>query len=183
MSVPNPAPTPDAAGADPSMEDILASIRRILSEEEEQAAEAAQSDPADEVFELDESMLRPVAAAAVPEPVEAAPPRIEPPAPSAEPATVAAPVIPPPAQPAPIVVEPLIASEPAAMAIGAMGELVRSLQSERSTPVYRGGPTLEDLVREEMRPLLKSWLDTHLPGMVERVVRSEIERLAGRAGV
>jgi len=37
--------------------------------------------------------------------------------------------------------------------------------------------TLEDLVRDEMRPLLKEWLDTHLPPMVERLVRAELERL------
>jgi cell pole-organizing protein PopZ len=38
--------------------------------------------------------------------------------------------------------------------------------------------TLEDLVRELLRPLLKAWLDENLPGMVERLVRSEIERVA-----
>ena len=38
--------------------------------------------------------------------------------------------------------------------------------------------SLEDLVREMLRPLLKTWLDENLPGMVERLVRSEIERVA-----
>ena len=38
--------------------------------------------------------------------------------------------------------------------------------------------TLEDLVREMLRPLLKSWLDDNLPGMVERIVRAEIERVS-----
>jgi len=38
--------------------------------------------------------------------------------------------------------------------------------------------SLEDLVRELLRPLLKAWLDENLPGMVERLVRSEIERLS-----
>ena len=42
--------------------------------------------------------------------------------------------------------------------------------------------TLEDLVREMLRPMLKTWLDDNLPGMVERLVRAEIERVArGRA--
>ena len=45
----------------------------------------------------------------------------------------------------------------------------------------RGGPTLEDMVREELRPLLKTWLDTNLPALVERLVRAEIERVVGRA--
>jgi cell pole-organizing protein PopZ len=35
-------------------------------------------------------------------------------------------------------------------------------------------------VRAELRPLLKQWLDTNLPGMVERLVRVEIERVVGR---
>ena len=58
---------------------------------------------------------------------------------------------------------------------------MRTLASERSTRVHSSGPTLEDLVREEMRPLLKHWLDTHLPEMVERLVHAEIERVVRRA--
>ena len=38
--------------------------------------------------------------------------------------------------------------------------------------------TLEDLVREMLRPLLKNWLDDNLPTIVERLVRAEIERVA-----
>ena len=38
--------------------------------------------------------------------------------------------------------------------------------------------TLEDLVREMLRPMLKSWLDSNLPPLVERLVREEIERVA-----
>ncbi|AXK79824.1 DUF2497 domain-containing protein [Pseudolabrys taiwanensis] len=38
--------------------------------------------------------------------------------------------------------------------------------------------TLEDLVKEMLRPLLKSWLDDNLPGLVERIVRAEIERVS-----
>ena len=38
--------------------------------------------------------------------------------------------------------------------------------------------TLEDLVREMLRPMLKSWLDDNLPGLVERLVRAEIERVS-----
>jgi len=46
--------------------------------------------------------------------------------------------------------------------------------------VRSGGPTIEDIVREELRPLLKAWLDTNLPPIVERLVRAEIERVVGR---
>ena len=38
--------------------------------------------------------------------------------------------------------------------------------------------TLEDLVKEMLRPMLKSWLDNNLPGMVDRIVRAEIERVS-----
>ena len=38
--------------------------------------------------------------------------------------------------------------------------------------------TLEDVVRETLRPVLKSWLDENLPSLVERMVQAEIERVA-----
>ncbi len=41
----------------------------------------------------------------------------------------------------------------------------------------RNGRTLEDLVSELIRPMLKAWLDENLPDMVERLVRAEIERV------
>jgi cell pole-organizing protein PopZ len=77
--------------------------------------------------------------------------------------------------------EPLVTAESAAATQSVVAGLMRQLSTERSTPVYREGPSLEDLVREEMRPLLKYWLDTHLPPMVERLVRSELDRLIARA--
>jgi hypothetical protein len=55
------------------------------------------------------------------------------------------------------------------------------VSSERGSQVYRGGPSIEDVVREEIRPILKDWLDTHLPPLVERLVRAEIERVVNRA--
>jgi hypothetical protein len=61
-----------------------------------------------------------------------------------------------------------------------VNSLVRTL-SERSVRVHSGGPTIEDIVREELRPLLKAWLDENLPPLVERLVRAEIERVVGRA--
>jgi uncharacterized protein len=39
-------------------------------------------------------------------------------------------------------------------------------------------PTLEDVVRETLRPMLKSWLDENLPSLVERMVQAEIARVA-----
>ena len=167
------------------MEDILASIRRILNEDEvapaspaaphagpAQAApempNAGGSGAEDGVLVLDEAMLVPTPSTAHPEAPLASATAAQPPA---EPA--------PPAQPSPG--SGLLAPDTAAAATASVGSLLRTLSSERSTQVHRGGPTIEDLVREELRPLLKVWLDQHLPPMVERVVRHEIERLAGSA--
>jgi cell pole-organizing protein PopZ len=77
--------------------------------------------------------------------------------------------------------ETLVAPEAATATAGLVGDLLRTLSAERTTRVHSGGPTIEDLVRQEMRPLLKGWLDAHLPPLVERLVRAEIERVVGRA--
>ena len=175
-------PAGEPGGADPSMEDILASIRRILNEDEVAPAspaapheEGAQATPVmpnaggsgadDGVLVLDEAMLVPSASAAPT---------------AAEPPPVSSAAEPPPAVP-PAPGSGLLAPDSAAAAAASVGALLRTLSSERTTQVHRGGPTIEDLVREELRPLLKVWLDQYLPPMVERLVRQEIERLAGHA--
>lgn len=150
---------------DPSMEDILASIRRILSEEEAGPAPEPEQHPpvADDVLVLDTSMM-----VAEPEP---------------HPAPVAAPQPPPSPEPAPAAAPPsagLLAPETEQAASGAVNELVRRLATERHTQIHSSGPTIEDLVRAELRPMLKAWLDDHLPPLVERLVRAEIERVVGR---
>ncbi len=48
------------------------------------------------------------------------------------------------------------------------------------TVLVQNARTLEDLVKEMLRPMLKAWLDDNLPGMVDRIVRAEIERVARR---
>jgi cell pole-organizing protein PopZ len=62
-----------------------------------------------------------------------------------------------------------------------LGQLARTVAAERAAPVSRAGPSIEDVVREEIRPLLKEWLDTHLPALMERLVRAEIERVVSRS--
>ena len=44
--------------------------------------------------------------------------------------------------------------------------------------MMQNGGLIEDGVREMLRPMLKTWLDDNLPGIVERLVRQEIERMA-----
>ena len=50
------------------------------------------------------------------------------------------------------------------------------------TVLVNNARTLEDLVREMLRPMLKSWLDDNLPTMVERIVKAEIDRVARGRG-
>jgi len=80
--------------------------------------------------------------------------------------------------------ESLISDKTTDAAASSIGALVRSMTLEKSVAVSKSSAlTIEDIVREEIRPLLKSWLDTHLPSLVERVVRSEIERVINRTVV
>lgn len=53
-----------------------------------------------------------------------------------------------------------------------------AFNSLASTVLSENARTLEDLVKDMMRPMLKDWLDENLPGLVERIVRAEIERVA-----
>jgi cell pole-organizing protein PopZ len=53
-----------------------------------------------------------------------------------------------------------------------------AFNSLANTVLVQNSLTLEDIVREMLRPMLKSWLDDNLPNMVERMVRAEIERVA-----
>ncbi len=50
------------------------------------------------------------------------------------------------------------------------------------TVLVQNARTLEDLVKEMLQPLLKAWLDDNLPGLVERLVRAEIERVSRGRG-
>ena len=191
------------------MEDILASIRKILDEDDAGKAPGGttaephpapapphREAPADDVLMLDESMMvpdEPLALQSFPalqapvsqEPVSQGPvppgpamPELVPPAPVASEPAPPVPM-PPPAITTPLAT-PLVSPAAAGAASGSVEMLMRTLARERTTATHRGGPTIEDLVREEMRPLLREWLDTHLPPLVERLVRTEIERVVNR---
>ena len=180
---------PPAGGQDQSMDDILASIRRILNEAEAAAVateSAEATPPAVPVAEEPEASPPPRAPAP-----EFAPPPIAPPPPAArfapEPLDLTSDMlVTPPNQAASAPrmgmddVSGLIAPAAAAAAAASVGSLLRAVSSERGSQVYRGGPSIEDVVREEIRPILKDWLDHHLPPLVERLVRAEIERVVNR---
>lgn len=158
------------------MEDILASIRRILNEGEGEAEAAAAPEATAEAA--------PAAPAAEAAPAPAAP----------EPETVVA-TDASPAKPEDVfildaemmvteatdaAVEAIASTETVAAASQSVGALKKAL-SERHAQVYKGpAVSLEEIVREEVRPMLKGWLDTNLPAIVERLVRAEIERVVAR---
>jgi uncharacterized protein len=180
---------PPAGGQDQSMDDILASIRRILNEDEAvaEATEGAQA-AAPDAPDAEEPEASPPPRAPAP---EFAPPPIAPPPPVArfapEPLDLTSDMlVTPPNQAASAPrmgmddVSGLIAPAAAAAAAASVGSLLRAVSSERGSQVYRGGPSIEDVVREEIRPILKDWLDHHLPPLVERLVRAEIERVVNR---
>jgi len=179
-----PVPTP---GGDPSMDDILASIRKILNEDDVQAAAppaVAEADQDDEVMDLTSDMMiaapAPTEEMAAPEPP---PPAVEVPVappPAAEMSRPEPPIRPPQAPPVP---QPTLVSLPAAAAAAAsLGQLSRAVAQDRAASISRTmGLSIEDVVREEVRPLLKAWLDANLPPLVERLVRAEIERVMARA--
>ncbi|HEY4545481.1 MAG TPA: DUF2497 domain-containing protein [Pedomonas sp.] len=163
-----------AESKEPTMEEILASIRRIISEEGEAVPEPAKPEPAkaaepapapkpepvsqqsiDDIFEdigeEDEDVLE------LTESVEA-------------PASVAyQPEVPP-------MTESLVSEQTVAATTQTLhslsGLLVRNYPGSENT--------LEGVVREMLRPMLKEWLDANLPEIVERTVAREVARITGR---
>jgi len=59
-----------------------------------------------------------------------------------------------------------------------MNAVESAFNSLANTVLSNNARTLEDLVKEMLRPMLKSWLDDNLPGLVERIVKAEIERVS-----
>jgi uncharacterized protein len=174
---------------EPTMEEIIASIRRIIAEED--AAEPPPRANDDGILELTEmvaedgSIVSVVAMAPVAAPATtAASPSEEPPA-AAE--TRAEPE-PPPPRPAPRTREDdLLSATSAAAAVAALSQLVSEgsdafddLPPAPQRTNLPPGPTLEQTVRDMLRPMLADWLDRNLPPLVEQIVRDEIARL-GRA--
>jgi len=189
-----------AKAQDPSMEEILASIRRIIADDETKPSApqaAAPPPPEPEPVPPPEPL---------PEPEPPPPPELEPrsiesdslaaePIPEvldltedmtaavempsfqtidAEPDVVfAEPVrqesVP---EPSPPVRDDRLLSGSASAAVDA------AFTGLAHTILMNNQRTLEDLVREMLRPMLKTWLDDNLPGLVERLVRAEIERVS-----
>jgi cell pole-organizing protein PopZ len=80
--------------------------------------------------------------------------------------------------------ERLVSDNAAAAATATFAELARTMAQEPSSSgnmPLGSGRTLEDLVKEMLRPMLKDWLDHNLPPMVEHMVRRELDRMTRKA--
>jgi len=191
---------PKSANNDPSMDDILASIRKIISDDEARAQVNSQpgssqagrlgagsraeplshTSSRDDVLMLTDLIEEPKSDSAAAKPIPL--PRIDPvragemPQPSVEPA----------ARPAPD--SSLVGGGAASTATSAFSRLSQAVQDSVPPPaasdpgpvIGSSGKTVEDLVKETLRPMLKEWLDRNLPQVVERYVEREIVRLTRR---
>jgi uncharacterized protein len=168
---PAPPPPPAASNSQDDIDAMLASLDEATPE-----ADVRPPQPDGEVFELTDEM-------ALPDP----PP---PPAPAAaafrtvdpqddiEFAEAAARTMPPqPAYEPP----PIETSAPPSQPIlsrSTVNAVESAFNTLANTVLSNNARTLEDLVKEMLRPMLKSWLDDNLPGLVERIVKAEIERVS-----
>lgn len=163
------------------MEEILASIRRIISEDDapaDAAAPVSESEPEAEAEQAAAPAFTPLSEEDDDEGVLELTEKVETvgdldvytSASEAEPEPEPESESHPP--PAPEMVEGLVGPVAATAAASAFGQLSAAIQMPAD------GRTLEDVVRELLRPLLKQWLDENLPGIVQSTVDKEVERIA-----
>jgi hypothetical protein len=193
----------DQAAPEPTMEEILASIRRIISEDDSPAGLSAAAEdggwrppPAateagssvggadeleDDILELTEPApaglhgdseiySRAAPAFEITDEAPAAPdpaPSFAPPAAPLRPAAAGSDIK-----------DTLIAPDAARKSSSAFGRLAEAVTRSEPAPSGVGGRTLEDIAGELLRPMLKEWLDTHLPRIVQASVDEEVERIA-----
>lgn len=187
---------------EPSIEEILSSIRQIISDDDEEipasappkpkASEpVAPPPPPSEVIELTNkvddfaAILSQETEASDPDPIEVAMQEATPEVEeyfAPEPAFTPPPRAPePPPRPAPKPqpvesdMDSILTSRAENAAISGFAELARK------TAVEYNGITLEEIVRTELKPMLREWLDRNLPSIIERLVQEELERVSKRA--
>ena len=159
---PTPAPAPAASNSQDDIDALLNGLDEATTPEE-----IRPSPPDIDVLELTDEM-------ALPDPPQPSFKKIEPTddleftEAAARAATRQPAFEPPPAEAAP----PQILSRSTVSAVES------AFNSLALTVLSNNARTLEDLVKEMLRPMLKSWLDDNLPGLVERIVKAEIERVS-----
>ena len=169
------------------MQDIIASISRII-DEDNQTANPVRRLPRERsgILELtdaieDDGSLRKLDGGGPPECQAAAEPSSSTvaasnnPAPAAEPSSRAR---------VDEARDDLVSAATADAAVTAFVRLGAAAGEQCAAPGLALGAsarTLEEIVRDALRPLLQAWLDEHLPGIVERLVHDEIQRLVREA--
>ena len=168
-----PKPAPEPVAVSNSQDDIDAMLASLDAATPE--ADVRPPQPDGEVFELTDEMALPE-----PEPAPAASSfhKIEPQDDIEFTETAAAKALhrqpayePPPFESAAAPAQQILSRSTVSAVESAFNSLANTVLSNNAR-------TLEDLVREMLRPMLKSWLDDNLPGLVERIVKAEIERVS-----
>jgi cell pole-organizing protein PopZ len=176
---PKPAPppvTPPAAAPDPVASNSQHDIDALLSglDEATSPSEIRPPLPDGDVFELTDEM-------ALPDPPQPSFNKIEPKDDLEFTETAAAKAVhrQPAFEPPPPPLESPAAPQPQQILSHSTVSAVESaFNTLANTVLSNNARTLEDLVKEMLRPMLKSWLDDNLPGLVERIVKAEIERVS-----
>ena len=165
-----------------SMEEILQSIKRIMEDEKPDEANAE-----DEVFDLtqaikeDGTIIEIVPSQdSIDEMFASVAPVI--PKPEPEPVVKNIPKIP---EPAKLLEDGLMSSLAADAAANAFKQIIDNSHKDYAvphiaSPEFRNGNTVEDLVLEGLRPMLKDWLDEHLPVIVQKIVEKEVKRIVSK---
>lgn len=174
---PPPPPAPAADAGPNSQDDIDALLAGLDAATPAPEVRAPEPEPESDVLELTDEMAMDPAPTSPPPPppsfrkveprddlefAESPPPRPTP-SPSYAPVDFDAPPVPPQ--------QPILAQSTVSAVESAFNSLAHTVLSSNAR-------TLEDLVKEMLRPMLKSWLDDNLPGLVERIVKAEIERVS-----
>lgn len=173
---PPPPPAPAADAGPNNQDDIDALLAGLDAATPAPEVRAPEPEPEPDVLELtDEMAVDPAPTPPPPPPsfrkveprddlefAESPPPRPTP-SPSYAPVDFDAPPLPPQ--------QPILAQSTVSAVESAFNSLAHTVLSSNAR-------TLEDLVKEMLRPMLKSWLDDNLPGLVERIVKAEIERVS-----
>ena len=190
--------------SDLSMDEVLATIRRIIAEDEQSTGGSGRTGPAaaaaDDVLELTQALnedgtvrhLAPIGSTSRPAELLREPPppaATEKPEPEARPEPLLPREEPSPSpQPQPQLqqkeaAEDGLVSEGASLAAGsAFARLASTTPPAAGEAPTVGGRPLDEVVRDELRPMLRTWLDDNLPQIVERMVEAEIARIAARSG-
>ena len=156
-AAPGPKPAPVTASAPANSQD---DIDAMLAELDDAPADDKAS--ASDVFDLTEAMAAP----------SPPPPPPQKPAPGFRTIDGASDVVfTTKPEPPPLIDRGLISNETIAAVDSAFNTLAHTI-------IGQNARTLEDLVKEMLRPMLKSWLDDNLPNLVERIERAEIERVS-----